>query len=124
MAVNYSMIKMMYFMDMLIAAVLLVVSVCLILISMVILRFIINFTITSTQLQVMAFLLLNRFASFSLIRNRVIPTINFFKKANVPDYWFASTNNADIEKFEELAQKNNYNYYISRLIQIEPRRPK
>ncbi len=46
---------------------------------------------------------------------------NFFKKANVPDYWFASTNNADIEKFEELAQKNNYNYYISRLIQIEPK---
>ena len=35
---------------------------------------------------------------------------NFFKKANVPDYWFASTNNADIEKFEELAKKNNYNY--------------
>ncbi|MBD5554861.1 MAG: FtsX-like permease family protein [Roseburia sp.] len=44
--VDYPMIKMMYFMDMLIAAILLVVSVCLILISMVILRFIINFTIT------------------------------------------------------------------------------
>lgn len=43
---DYSMIKMMYIMDMLIAAVLLIVSVCLILISMVILRFIINFTIT------------------------------------------------------------------------------
>lgn len=43
---DYSMIKMMYFMDMLIATILLVVSVCLILISMVILRFIINFTIT------------------------------------------------------------------------------
>ncbi len=43
---DYSMIKMMYFMDMLMAAVLLVVSVCLILISIVILRFIINFTIT------------------------------------------------------------------------------
>lgn len=44
--VDYPMIKMMYFMDTLIAAILLVVSVCLILISMVILRFIINFTIT------------------------------------------------------------------------------
>ncbi|MDE5950168.1 MAG: ABC transporter permease, partial [Acetatifactor sp.] len=44
--VDYPMIKMMYFMDMFIAAILLVVSVCLILISMVILRFIINFTIT------------------------------------------------------------------------------
>lgn len=43
---DYSMIKMMYIMDMLIAAILLIVSVCLILISMVILRFIINFTIT------------------------------------------------------------------------------
>ena len=41
-----SLCKTMYLMDMLIAAVLLIVSVCLILISMVILRFIINFTIT------------------------------------------------------------------------------
>ena len=41
-----SLFKTMYLMDMLIAAVLLIVSVCLILISMVILRFIINFTIT------------------------------------------------------------------------------
>lgn len=41
-----SLCKTMYIMDMLIAAVLLIVSVCLILISMVILRFIINFTIT------------------------------------------------------------------------------
>jgi len=45
MSVDYGMIKMLYIMDMLIAAVLMVVSVCLILISMVILRFIINFTI-------------------------------------------------------------------------------
>lgn len=46
MSVDRSMAGMMYFMDMLIAAVLLIVSVCLILISMVILRFIIHFTIT------------------------------------------------------------------------------
>lgn len=46
MQADRSMVKLMYIMDMLIAAVMLVVSVCLILISMVILRFIINFTIT------------------------------------------------------------------------------
>ncbi|MDE6580663.1 MAG: ABC transporter permease, partial [Ruminiclostridium sp.] len=46
MSIDRSMAKMMYIMDLLIAAILLVVSVCLILISMVILRFIINFTIT------------------------------------------------------------------------------
>lgn len=44
-AFNKPTIKLMYLMDMLIAALLLVVSVCLILISMVILRFVINFTI-------------------------------------------------------------------------------
>lgn len=46
MSVDHSMMEMMYFMDMLMASILLVVSVCLILISMVILRFIIHFTIT------------------------------------------------------------------------------
>ncbi len=46
MSIDRSMFKMVYIMDILIAAILLVVSVCLILISMVILRFIIHFTIT------------------------------------------------------------------------------
>lgn len=46
MNVNRSGIKMMYIMDTLIAAVILVVSICLILISMVILRFTINFTMS------------------------------------------------------------------------------
>ncbi len=46
MSIERSMFKMIYIMDILIAAILLVVSVCLILISMVVLRFIINFTIT------------------------------------------------------------------------------
>lgn len=46
MSIERPMIKMIYIMDVLIAAILLVVSVCLILISMVVLRFIINFTIT------------------------------------------------------------------------------
>lgn len=46
MTIYRPMFKMIYLMDILIAAILLVVSVCLILISMVILRFIIQFTIT------------------------------------------------------------------------------
>lgn len=46
MNINYSTIKMMYIMDMLIAAVVLIVSICLILISMVILNFTINFTMS------------------------------------------------------------------------------
>ncbi len=46
MAVDKAMIKMSYIMDVLIAGILLAVSFCLILISMVILRFIINFTVT------------------------------------------------------------------------------
>lgn len=46
MNVNYSQIKLMYLMDMLIAAIILVVSVCLLLISMVILHFTIHFTMS------------------------------------------------------------------------------
>lgn len=46
---------------------------------------------------------------------------NFFEKADVPDYWFASTNAADVGRFEDFAKENGYSYSISRLIQIEPR---
>ena len=46
---------------------------------------------------------------------------NFFEKANVPDYWFATTNASDLERFEEFAKENGYDYNISRLIQIEPK---
>lgn len=46
---------------------------------------------------------------------------NFFEKAEVPDYWFASTNDADVGRFEDFAEENGYDYSISRLIQIEPR---
>jgi len=46
---------------------------------------------------------------------------NFFEKAEVPDYWFASTNDADVGRFEDFAEENGYDYNISRLIQIEPR---
>ncbi|MCH5348415.1 MAG: ABC transporter permease [Oscillospiraceae bacterium] len=46
---------------------------------------------------------------------------NFFEKADVPDYWFATTNAADMERFEKFADENGYDYHISRLIQIEPK---
>lgn len=43
---------------------------------------------------------------------------HFLAMANVPDYWFASMNDRDIEIFEEFAEENGYDYNISRLIQI------
>ncbi len=46
---------------------------------------------------------------------------NFFEKANIPDYWFATTNAADMERFEKFAEENDYGYYAARLIQIEPK---
>ena len=46
---------------------------------------------------------------------------NFFEKANTPDYWFATTNDADMECFEKFADENGYDYHVSRLIQIEPK---
>lgn len=46
---------------------------------------------------------------------------SFLEKANAPDYWFASTNASDVERFEEFARDNQYDYYISKLIQIEPK---
>ncbi len=44
---------------------------------------------------------------------------NFFEKAGVPDYWFATTNAADMERFEEFAAENDYDYYAAQLIQID-----
>lgn len=46
---------------------------------------------------------------------------NFFEKADVPDYWFVSTSVVDIKRFEDFANENNYDYSVSRLIQIEPK---
>lgn len=46
---------------------------------------------------------------------------NFFDKAGIPDYWFASTDASDVAGFEEFAEENGYDYYISRLIQVEPK---
>lgn len=46
---------------------------------------------------------------------------NFFEKADVPDYWFATTNAADMEQFEKFADENGYDYHASQLIRIEPK---
>ena len=35
---------------------------------------------------------------------------NFFEKAGTPDYWFATTNTADMERFEKFAGENDYGY--------------
>lgn len=46
---------------------------------------------------------------------------NFFEKANFPDYWFSSTNAADMERFEDFASENGYEHSTLRLVQIEPK---
>lgn len=46
---------------------------------------------------------------------------NFFEKAEVPDYWFATTNEPDTERFRDFAAENGYNYDVARLIQVEPK---
>lgn len=46
---------------------------------------------------------------------------DYIEKAGVSDYWFASTNAADVERFREFAGENGYDYTISELIQIEPK---
>lgn len=45
----------------------------------------------------------------------------FFEKSNVPDYWFATTSAPDMERFEDFAEENGYDYTASRLVQIEPK---
>ncbi len=45
---------------------------------------------------------------------------NFFSKAGTPHYWFASTSAPDIERFEDFAGENGYDYYLLQLIQIDP----
>lgn len=45
----------------------------------------------------------------------------FCEKANVPDYWFATTSAPDMERFEDFAEENGYDYSVSRLIQIDPK---
>lgn len=45
----------------------------------------------------------------------------FFAAAGAPDHWFAATDRDDIVKFEKFAKENGYDYYVARLIQIEPK---
>ena len=44
----------------------------------------------------------------------------YFKKANVPDYWFATAYEKEIERYKEFAEENNYEYDITSLIQVNP----
>lgn len=46
---------------------------------------------------------------------------NFFEKAEIPDYWFATTSAPDFERFEDMAAENGYDYSVTRLIQIDPK---
>lgn len=46
---------------------------------------------------------------------------NYFQKAGIPDYWFATMNPSDIARFEDFAEENGYDYHISELIQIDPK---
>lgn len=45
---------------------------------------------------------------------------DFLKKANAPDYLFATMNRSDLETFGEFAEENGYDYHVSRFIQIDP----
>lgn len=44
----------------------------------------------------------------------------FFEKSNVPDYWFATTGEDEMERYEEFAEENNYEYSVIELIQVNP----
>ncbi|MCM1056755.1 MAG: ABC transporter permease [Firmicutes bacterium] len=44
---------------------------------------------------------------------------DFLDRADVPDHWFVTANVGDVERFEEFAAENGYDYDISRLIQID-----
>lgn len=45
---------------------------------------------------------------------------SYFEKANVPDYWFAMSDEKEIEKFEVFAEESDYTYNCTKLIQIDP----
>lgn len=46
---------------------------------------------------------------------------SYFEKADVPDHWFITAHSADVEAFEKFAGEGGYDYYISRLLQIDPK---
>lgn len=46
---------------------------------------------------------------------------SYLKKAEVPDYWFSTVFEADVEKFAEFADDNDYEYKNIELIQVNPK---
>lgn len=46
---------------------------------------------------------------------------SYLKKAEVPDYWFSTVFEADVEKFAEFADDNDYEYKKEKLIQVNPK---
>ena len=45
---------------------------------------------------------------------------NYFEKAGVPDYWFATSDQKETDRFQNFAKENNYKYRIQEMIQIDP----
>lgn len=45
---------------------------------------------------------------------------SYFEKANVPDYWFATSDEKAIKSFETFAEDNDYFYSCTELLQIDP----
>lgn len=45
---------------------------------------------------------------------------SYFEKANVPDYWIATSNEKETERFEIFAENNGYAYNCTELLQIDP----
>ncbi len=45
---------------------------------------------------------------------------SFFEKAEVPDYWFCTTNKEETEQFEHFAKKYQYDFLQQELLQIDP----
>ncbi|MCM1162344.1 MAG: FtsX-like permease family protein [Roseburia sp.] len=44
---------------------------------------------------------------------------NFIEKSNAPDYWFATSLDNDVKKFEQMAKEKGYDYEIFQCVQIE-----
>lgn len=49
---------------------------------------------------------------------------SFFDKANVPDYWFCTTDKKEAQRFESFANKNHYDFQWQELIQANPKNVK
>lgn len=45
---------------------------------------------------------------------------NYLEKAEMPDYWFGTTDEKDVEKFKSFAGENGYEYRCLGLLQIVP----